>query len=274
MNRILTITSLFDYINRWYPNLLFWDGYSKHEPRNSKKSYKHRAGMPNEIRIEFDGEDKTENWINSHETCINLIQKGFSFAIFYVEGGRSPHIHLYDCEELSTLQYDERTYYRKKFLQKYCPKNSKVDFNLCEEKHLMALEFVNHFKYNKPKRLLYLFDNGALANQCLDIDIWFEYIYGIDLKQNNTESKLKFNCINPRIKTLMNYLSFEKVFDRYNVKYKGKMALCPFHNDSNLSLSFSNEKGLWNCFGCEAKGDVIKLIQMLEKRGDLNGVKE
>ena len=35
----------------YYPTLLFWDGITKHEPRDTKKSYKHRAGMPNETGV-------------------------------------------------------------------------------------------------------------------------------------------------------------------------------------------------------------------------------
>jgi len=46
------------------------------------------------------------------------------------------------------------------------------------------------------------------------------------------------------------------------------MALCPFHADGNNSLSFSNEKGLWKCWGdgCGAKGDIITLIKMLKEK--------
>lgn len=35
------------------------------------------------------------------------------------------------------------------------------------------------------------------------------------------------------------------------------MALCPFHDDREPSLSINLETGLWNCFGCGAKGDAL-----------------
>lgn len=46
-----------------------------------------------------------------------------------------------------------------------------------------------------------------------------------------------------------------------NGKY---MACCPFHDDSTPSLSIRDDIGLFHCFGCGAKGDVIDYIQMCE----------
>ena len=43
--------------------------------------------------------------------------------------------------------------------------------------------------------------------------------------------------------------------------------LCPFHEDKNPSLHV-NLKGrtwLWNCFGCDAGGDLIKFV--MKRRG-------
>lgn len=270
-NQIFTLGTIFDYIDEFYPSLKFWDGYSKHEPRDTKKSYKHRQGMPNEIRIEFDSDDKYKNWENANLTCINLLNSNYNFAIFYVDGGRSPHIHLYDIDELDNFPIEKRNEYRIKFLNKFCPKGSNPDLGLCDEKHLCALEFVNHFKYNKPKRLLHFFWNGTLNNQGMDNNIYFELF---SKKKKNTT---KYQIINKNKKLfgdrliqnkrdlILNNLPFEKVFDKYKIEYKGKMALCPFHADSNMSLSFSNEKGLFNCFGCYVKGDIITLIKLLEE---------
>jgi putative DNA primase/helicase len=39
------------------------------------------------------------------------------------------------------------------------------------------------------------------------------------------------------------------------------LALCPFHDDSNPSLSVNVKTGLFNCFGCDAKGDVFAFYQ-------------
>lgn len=156
------------------------------------------------------------------------------------------------------------------FLKKVCPKDSVVDFNLCDEKHLCALEFVNHFKYNKPKELLHYFDNGF--NMLIDFDIKIKLLDVVKEKKTIDINQKKLNFGDTlRLKPtqiVMNLLNFETVFDKYNVKYKGTMALCPFHNDTNFSLSFSNDKGLWHCFGCELSGNIIQLIKFLEEKND------
>ena len=43
--------------------------------------------------------------------------------------------------------------------------------------------------------------------------------------------------------------------------YKG---LCPFHNDSNPSLSVSPRKNCYTCFSCHATGNVITFVQNIE----------
>ncbi len=50
-----------------------------------------------------------------------------------------------------------------------------------------------------------------------------------------------------------------------DLKKKGQnwMCRCPFHDDQTASLSISGP--LWNCFGCEAGGDVFNWLQLKEK---------
>lgn len=38
-------------------------------------------------------------------------------------------------------------------------------------------------------------------------------------------------------------------------------ALCPWHEDKDASLVVNPQKQLYNCFGCEAKGDVLDFLQ-------------
>ena len=38
-------------------------------------------------------------------------------------------------------------------------------------------------------------------------------------------------------------------------------AVCPWHDDKEASLVVNPEKQLYNCFGCDAKGDVLNFLQ-------------
>jgi DNA primase len=46
---------------------------------------------------------------------------------------------------------------------------------------------------------------------------------------------------------------------------KGYHGLCPFHDDTNPSLSINPDKNLWQCFGCGAAGDVIRFVELFDK---------
>ena len=269
-DKVFTLGMIINYINKYYKDLKFWDGVSSHETYNPEHSYKHRQGMPNEIRIEFDNEDKLKNWKAIMETSYNLWQEDYSFAVFYVEGGRSPHIHIYDVDELDTLDLNKRNEYRRLFLKKICPIGSNPDFALCDEKHLCALEFVPHFKYGSPKSLIHYFWQGK--NIGCDFRLKLKAIDEHTKKQTITQQQVEmlskaYNTNQPFKLQVETALTFEKVFDRYGVKYKGTMACCPFHNDTAYSLAFNNEKKLFHCFGagCEVKGKILTLIKLLEK---------
>lgn len=268
--RILTLGTIRDYILEYFPDILWWDGFNKWEKFNPSRSYKHRQGMPNEIRIEFDYDENEKNWKAINHTALELNHLGYSFAIYYTEGGRGPHLHIYDLDELEQLTYEQRTLYREKFLTKTCG-DYEADKALCDEKHMCALEFAHHFKYNKPKRLISYFWNGR--NMGIDLNIKLDILLGEIKKYKpiKQQRKLKFGELlmaKPRA-LIIDKCDFGKVLDKYGIKHRGHMALCPFHNDTNYSLSFNNDNGLWKCFGsgCESKGDIITLIKML---GDLN----
>ena len=47
-------------------------------------------------------------------------------------------------------------------------------------------------------------------------------------------------------------------------KGKNYWAVCPFHNDSNPSMSVSREKKFFKCFSCGTSGNVIAFVQKYE----------
>jgi DNA primase len=53
------------------------------------------------------------------------------------------------------------------------------------------------------------------------------------------------------------YVTLKKAGNRY-------MGVCPFHGDSNPSMSVNPERGFWYCFGCQAGGDAIAFVRQKE----------
>lgn len=59
------------------------------------------------------------------------------------------------------------------------------------------------------------------------------------------------------------------IADYFGLKPIGKnIRICPFHADKNPSLSLSNEKSCFHCFGCGEKGGIIKFYAMLKRLND------
>ncbi len=65
-------------------------------------------------------------------------------------------------------------------------------------------------------------------------------------------------------------ISILDIADRYGLKPLGKnKRVCPFHADSDPSLSLSDDKGLFNCFGCHTSGNIIDFVYLLRERNIL-----
>lgn len=108
-----------------------------------------RTVLPNEIIIEFDGEeDENERLLGE---VIRRLHGNYTFCVYY-HGGRSPHIHIYNILGLELLGKDKRQQYKRLFLNKYAPYDS-VDTTLAGD-HLVALEFKPHFKHETVKECI------------------------------------------------------------------------------------------------------------------------
>ncbi len=59
------------------------------------------------------------------------------------------------------------------------------------------------------------------------------------------------------VKEISSYIELR----RSGTNYLGR---CPFHNDSTPSLSVSEHKKLWKCFGCGKGGDIVKFVSLYE----------
>jgi DNA primase len=62
------------------------------------------------------------------------------------------------------------------------------------------------------------------------------------------------------VTVISDYVSLRKA----GTRYKG---LCPFHGEKTPSFSVDRDRGFFYCFGCNAGGDVFKFIELQEKLG-------
>jgi DNA primase len=66
---------------------------------------------------------------------------------------------------------------------------------------------------------------------------------------------------------IQDYVSLKKS----GANYKG---LCPFHSEKTPSFTVNRDKGFFHCYGCAAGGDVIKFLELHEKIGFVDAVKQ
>lgn len=59
------------------------------------------------------------------------------------------------------------------------------------------------------------------------------------------------------VRVVGDYVRLRRVGKRYS-------GLCPFHNEKTPSFSVSPEHQYFKCFGCDAKGDVFRFVELIE----------
>ena len=60
------------------------------------------------------------------------------------------------------------------------------------------------------------------------------------------------------VRTIGEYVRLRKIGARYS-------GLCPFHTEKTPSFSVNPTLGIFICFGCNKKGDVLKFVQEMEQ---------
>ena len=86
------------------------------------------------------------------------------------------------------------------------------------------------------------------------------------LQYANTQPKQQ----NGNVEHLKESVDIVDVVESYNLpkfhrRGTGAVALCPFHDDTNPSLSIDSSRQCFKCFSCGAGGDVFKFIQDYSK---------
>lgn len=81
------------------------------------------------------------------------------------------------------------------------------------------------------------------------------------------KSKIKKNIIikSKARQAIDKKLKISEVAIKYGLKVKNKKIICPFHKDTDPSLSIDDNLNVFYCFGCNVKGDIIEFIRRLEE---------
>jgi hypothetical protein len=84
---------------------------------------------------------------------------------------------------------------------------------------------------------------------------------------NSIETDSIFDAVNKLVEIL-------EAWDRYGDGQEpiNNKICCPFHDDSNPSLSFKVEENYYNCFGCDAGGGPVDLVQRSKKISAIEAV--
>lgn len=80
-----------------------------------------------------------------------------------------------------------------------------------------------------------------------------------------------------KIEEILKATDIVEVISEYiDVRKRGEsfLALCPFHPDKTPSLSISQKKQVYHCFGCGASGNVFTFIMEFKKKSFYEAVKE
>jgi DNA primase len=69
------------------------------------------------------------------------------------------------------------------------------------------------------------------------------------------------------VTVISDYVSLRKA----GAAYKG---LCPFHSEKTPSFTVNRDRGFFNCFGCGVGGDVFKFVELQEKVGFTDALRQ
>lgn len=95
---------------------------------------------------------------------------------------------------------------------------------------------------------------------------WFENKYPPEIFKEKKERKQIFKTDNRKKNLINTKLKITDIAKRFglNPDRRGKCQ-CPFHYDNDPSLSLDNNRNVFHCFGCGAKGDIITFIKKMEE---------
>lgn len=193
---------------------------------------------------------------------------GYRLEMWKAAGQKSYHVYIRNIPHIAELPAEQNKLYKELLIKKYqfklremlgCEPEglSKIDFSLCVPDHLVAAENKPHFKYKTEKKLIAVI-NPNCKNFC-EKDI-YEEVTSQDVL--NYKPQVTGTGITAKI---IQKISIIDIARQFGLDVHGNKTLCPFHPDNKTpSLVFYEQQGRFCCFGCQAKGNIIKFYAMLK----------
>ena len=126
-------------------------------PQYQKNYQNTRTKILSETRAEIDKIEDFNKMLDIFCPILkSLMNNKIHFAVFYAEGQRSPHIIIYDFDELRELEPFQRLKAQAKFWRGVCPfAFHLLDQGIWDDDHYVPLEFAPHWKYGTPFKLMF-----------------------------------------------------------------------------------------------------------------------
>jgi len=208
---------------------------SKFEFRQSDKDIQYcntRLKLPSETCFEIDNLEWKKALKIMSEVVSALDRNDIHYAMFCANGQRSPHIRIYDFEELEELEPQQREEAQKQFWKSLCPFLYKyADKSIWMDDHPLQLEFAPHWKYGtdfvlieehipamKPvvQEVLFEVKKGGYFENCLSSEDFPRVIY-----EKKKKAGYKDNIVNVK-------WDFMKLLHkRYIIKLKADLEKYP-----------------------------------------------
>jgi hypothetical protein len=221
-----------------------------------------------EDEIVIDIDDRSKHGLECYlETALRLAHAGYYIEIYYAEGMKQPHVHIKKIEGMKELSPDVRKNYKKLFTEKYILQkfwNDKIPDSSLYGKHLIANENRPHHKYKTIKKLVAEYNVGNENKVEKDLVIrsrTYNHVQPTHKYSSEELAKGKFLFQKIASKLRISYIA-----DCFGLEPKGTLKrVCPFHADTKPSLSLSDDKGTFNCFGCNLSGNIILFYALLKQ---------
>jgi len=116
--------------------------------------------------------------------------------------------------------------------------------------------------YMKSRSIIMNFGFDVALNLLLNasVDITNDDYSKFEIPKNFEKKDMPFDPTVFNIKGV----KITDIAKKYGLKLRGKKCVCPFHDDHDPSLTFSDTKNVFHCFGCGIKGDIVKFVQLME----------